>query len=87
VKPPITRTPEEVRRALETHGIALCELARFIEAAPPTLVSVLAGRCKGKRGQAHRIYLALGLKPPLPGTRQVVFSNQQLSWSTPFKPE
>lgn len=56
------RTANEVRAWLERHGVSVSEWARA-HGFPPTVVfSVLSGRTRGRRGEAHRVAVALHIK-------------------------
>lgn len=58
----LLRTADEARAWLERHGVSVSEWAR-LHGFPPTVVfSVLSGRTRGRRGQAHRVAVALQIK-------------------------
>lgn len=52
-----------VRQAFEERGIPVAEWARQHGFKVALVYSVLAGRTRGLRGEAHQIALQLGLKP------------------------
>ena len=56
------RTRQEVKAELEARGISASEWARKNGFPPLAVHQVLNGFAKGKRGQAHRIAVALGIK-------------------------
>lgn len=56
------RTLGDVRRAFEDHGVCVSEWARARGFTPRQVHDVLLGRAKGKRGAAHDVAVALGLK-------------------------
>lgn len=58
----VLKTPQEVRDELDRQGLSLADFARAHGLAPRTIYRVLEGRHKGRRGQAHRAAVALGLK-------------------------
>lgn len=58
----MARTSEEVRTAFERKGIAIAEWARQNGVSAVTVHHLLAGRTVGRRGQAHRAAVLLGLK-------------------------
>lgn len=59
---PAPLTTEQARAALDRKGISLAEFARQ-HALNSNLVSdLLNGRKKGRRGQAHRAAVLLGIK-------------------------
>jgi len=59
-------TLDEVRNALESNGLSISEWAATNGFRRENVYAVLAGRSRGRRGEAHRIALALGLKEPIP---------------------
>lgn len=65
-KPPdhdkATKTPEEARAALDAMGVSVQEFAKAHGLHPSTVYEVLAGRRKGRRGEAHRAAVLLGIK-------------------------
>lgn len=60
---PYPQTPVTARQWLEAHGVAVADLARRNQVDRSTLVDLLRGKQKGRRGQAHRGAIVLGLKP------------------------
>ena len=56
------KTIEEVKRDLERHGKSVPQVARDIGVSPRIVYELLRGRIKGRRGQAHRAAVSLGLK-------------------------
>lgn len=59
---PATLTPEQAREALDRKGMSIAEFCR-IHALNKNLVSdLLNGRKKGRRGEAHRAAVLLGIK-------------------------
>jgi gp16 family phage-associated protein len=55
-------TPAQAREALERQGKSICEFAREHGLDEPTVYQVLSGHKKGRRGEAHRAAVLLGLK-------------------------
>ena len=53
----------DLRHAFEHAGISVSEWADCHGFRRENVYAVLAGRTRGRRGEAHRIALALGLKP------------------------
>jgi len=53
----------ELRHAFENAGISVSEWADSHGFRRENVYAVLSGRTRGRRGEAHRIALALGLKP------------------------
>lgn len=51
-----------VKDRLEEHGVSIAEWARSNGFKYRTVIAVLHGELKGKRGISHRIAVALGLK-------------------------
>jgi gp16 family phage-associated protein len=59
---PASITPEQAREALDRRGISIAEFCRK-HSLNKTLVSdLLNGRKKGRRGEAHRAAVLLGIK-------------------------
>ncbi len=56
------KTPDQVKAWLDRHGVSVSEWSRLHGFAPATVYAVLSGRCTGRRGQAHRVAVALGIK-------------------------
>lgn len=56
------RTLPEVRDWFFQEGLPVTEWARQHGFRPEAIYSLLAGRTRGSRGQAHRAAVALGLK-------------------------
>ena len=56
------RTPREARDWLLRHGIPVSDWARANGFEPTVVFSLLNGRTRGLRGQAHFAAIALGLK-------------------------
>lgn len=52
----------EVRGWFDASGTSVSEWARERGLPAHAVYSVLSGRCRGRRGVAHRVALALGLK-------------------------
>jgi len=57
-----TRTPEAARAHLERQGISVAEFARTHSLPYSTVYQVLTGDKKGRRGDAHRAAVLLGIK-------------------------
>lgn len=55
-------TVEEVKQWFFREGLPVNEWARAHGFPPETVYALLAGRTVGRRGQAHRVAVALGLK-------------------------
>jgi gp16 family phage-associated protein len=58
----LTRTPEAARAALEAQGISVAAFARTHKLPYSTVYQVLTGDKKGRRGDAHRAAVLLGIK-------------------------
>ncbi|MFZ6657219.1 DNA-binding protein [Undibacterium sp. TJN19] len=54
---------DEVKQRFFEQGTCIREWARAHEFDPFLVYAVLSGRAKAKRGESHRIAVALGLKP------------------------
>lgn len=55
-------TREQARKKLEDRGESVAEFARANGLNPATTYQVLYGKKKGRRGEAHRAAVALGIK-------------------------
>ncbi len=60
------RTRHEAAEWLDRNGIAVAEFAREHGFARMTVVDLLRGRTKGRRGAAHNAAVALGMKRGIP---------------------
>lgn len=56
------RTAEEVKKDLHRRGKSVPEVAREIGVSSRIVYELLRGRIQGRRGQAHKAAVALGLK-------------------------
>jgi gp16 family phage-associated protein len=56
------KTREQVRKELDRKGKSIREWAREHGLSDRTVYEVLAGRKKGRRGDAHRAAVLLGIK-------------------------
>lgn len=56
------RTSDEVRAEIERRGKTIREVAQEIGVNERIVYEVLRGRFKGRRGQAHKAPVLLGLK-------------------------
>lgn len=59
-------TPEQARHWFEAAGVSISEWAQSNGFKRDLVYSLLAGRIRGTRGDAHRAAVALGLKRPPP---------------------
>lgn len=57
------RTPQEARAWLNRHGVTIAEWARTHGFKPSVVAALLAGRARGRWGEAHDAAIALGLRP------------------------
>lgn len=57
-----SRTTEEARQWFTNHGVCVAEWCRELGFDRYTVVDLLRNRRKGRRGEAHRAAIALGLK-------------------------
>lgn len=60
----MAKTSDEVKAQFVSEGVSIAEWARARGFNCLTVYRVLAGTVKGKRGEAHSIAVALGLKQP-----------------------
>lgn len=58
------RTPAEARDWLKRHGVPVTDWAKAHGFDPTVVFSLLNGRTRGLRGQAHLAAIALGMKAP-----------------------
>ena len=57
---------QEIKRQFEARGVNAAEWARERGFSPQHVYDVLNGRAVGRRGNAHEIAVALGLKEAAP---------------------
>lgn len=56
------RNSEDARRELDRKGVTIRKFARNIGVSERIVYGVLQGRFKGRRGQAHKAAVLLGMK-------------------------
>lgn len=61
------RSRQQVRSQFRQHGVSIRAWARSHGFPVASVYAVLAGRIRGERGEAHRIAVALGVKPQTDG--------------------
>lgn len=59
---PAPLTPEQARAKLDREGISIAEFSRMHGLNKNLVSDLLNGRKKGKRGEAHRAAVLLGIK-------------------------
>ena len=59
---PATLTPEQAREALDRKGMSIAEFCRIHSLNKNLVSDLLNGRKKGRRGEAHRAAVLLGIK-------------------------
>ncbi|MBA6043603.1 MULTISPECIES: DNA-binding protein [Pseudomonas] len=59
---PAPLTPEQARAALDRKGVSIAEFCRQYELNRNLVSDLLNGRKKGRRGEAHRAAVLLGIK-------------------------
>ena len=59
---PATLTPEQARADLDRKGISIAEFSRLHGLNKNLVSDLLNGRKKGRRGEAHRAAVLLGIK-------------------------
>lgn len=57
-----TKSPEQVREDFDRRGISVASFAREHGLSQGIVYQVLSGQKKGRRGEAHRAAVLLGLK-------------------------
>jgi len=55
------KTPAEAKADIQKQGITIAEWSRARGFTLPAVYQILAGKCKGRYGESHRIAKALGL--------------------------
>ncbi|MCF4973148.1 MULTISPECIES: DNA-binding protein [Pseudomonas] len=59
---PAPVTPEQARAALDRKGMSIAEFCRIHDLNKNLVSDLLNGRRKGRRGEAHRAAVLLGIK-------------------------
>ncbi len=59
---PATVTPEQARAVLDHQGVSIAEFSRKHGLNKNLVSDLLNGRIKGRRGEAHRAAVLLGIK-------------------------
>lgn len=59
---PVPVTPEQARAALDRKGMSIAEFCRIHDLNKNLVSDLLNGRVKGRRGEAHRAAVLLGIK-------------------------
>ena len=59
---PVPVTPEQARAALDRKGMSIAEFSRKHGLNKNLVSDLLNGRVKGRRGEAHRAAVLLGIK-------------------------
>jgi len=59
---PATVTPEQARTDLDRRGVSIAEFSRKHGLNKNLVSDLLNGRIKGRRGEAHRAAVLLGIK-------------------------
>ncbi|NMX67596.1 DNA-binding protein [Pseudomonas sp. WS 5111] len=59
---PAPVTPEQARAALDRQGMSIAEFCRIHDLNKNLVSDLLNGRRKGRRGEAHRAAVLLGIK-------------------------
>lgn len=55
-------TPDEARERLRKAGRSVGDVARELKVDRSIVAGVLSGKIKGKRGDSHKVAVALGIK-------------------------
>ena len=58
----VNKTATEVKAELERKGMSVTQWSESNDIQPFTVYQLLTGKSKGKRGEAHRAAVLLGLK-------------------------
>jgi len=59
---PVILTPEQARALLDREGLSIAEFSRKHDLNKNLVSDLLNGRKKGRRGEAHRAAVLLGIK-------------------------
>lgn len=59
---PVPVTAEQARAALDRKGMSIAEFCRIHDLNKNLVSDLLNGRLKGRRGEAHRAAVLLGIK-------------------------
>lgn len=59
---PVPVTPEQARAVLDRKGMSIAEFCRIHSLNKNLVSDLLNGRRKGRRGEAHRAAVLLGIK-------------------------
>lgn len=59
---PVLKTVQQVREDLDRQGISIAEFARTHDLDLRAVYLVLSGRNKGRRGDAHKAAVVMGVK-------------------------
>jgi len=60
------RTLEQARHWFEARGVSVSDWAKENGFPRDVVYAILAGRTRGRRGRAHQVAVALGIKPAPP---------------------
>lgn len=60
---PYPQTPKSAGNYIQLNGLCISEISRLTGISRYTFVDLLSGKQKGRRGNAHRAAVLLGLKP------------------------
>ncbi|MGT3071974.1 DNA-binding protein [Pseudomonas putida] len=60
--PAVLVTPEQARAELDRRGMSIAEFSRINRLNKNLVSDLLNGRIKGRRGEAHRAAVLLGIK-------------------------
>ena len=61
-QPAVLATPEQARAELDRRGMSIAEFSRINRLNKNLVSDLLNGRIKGRRGEAHRAAVLLGIK-------------------------
>lgn len=61
-QPAVLVTPEQARAELDRRGMSIAEFSRIHRLNKNLVSDLLNGRIKGRRGEAHRAAVLLGIK-------------------------
>ncbi|MBG6244768.1 DNA-binding protein [Candidatus Symbiopectobacterium sp. 'North America'] len=59
---PYPQTPQSAREYIQAHGLCVSDISRITGISRYTFVDLLSGKQKGRRGNAHKAAIVLGLK-------------------------
>jgi gp16 family phage-associated protein len=82
-----SRTLEEVREWFVVNGLTVAEWSKAHGIAASVVYALLSGRTRGRRGDAHRAAVALGIKPNMRAGQDCSAGKNHSAMTSPFRGE